>query len=382
VISDQSKVNWWLITVNRKLLMIQCSACQQSYPEDQIPYRCPSCGSVFDLVCNPDFSLDQMDPSQPGIWRYRHTFCLPDIAPVISLGEGNTPLVWSEAFGQQVAFKLEFLNPTGSFKDRGTTPLVSFLRARGVTAAVEDSSGNAGASFAAYAAAAGIDARVFVPAYASGPKRAQIEAYGAEVVNVPGPRSKAAEAVEQAAKAGAVYASHVYMPQGIMGYATIAYELWFQLGEVPGTVIVPAGQGSLLLGIDRGFETLQRAGLIDRKPALVGVQAVACAPLWAAFNQGPKGLHQILEKETLAEGVRTRYPIRWKTVVQLVKSSTGHFLVVDEDEILQGQNELAQRGLFVEPTSAIVWDAFQQIVERTPSPVVIILTGSGLKAVS
>ncbi len=266
--------------------MIKCIDCQSSYPVDQTPYQCLQCGGVYDFTCQLGFDTNQIAVDLPGIWRYQHTFSLPENVPIISLGEGNTPLVWSRAFDRKIAFKLEFLNPTGSFKDRGTAPLVSFLRSRGVTTAVEDSSGNAGASFAAYAAAAGMNAKIFVPAYASGPKRAQIEAYGAEVIGVPGPRSKAAEAVKKAAQNGAVYASHVYMPHDILGYATIAYELLDQLGKAPGTVITPAGQGSLLLGVGYGFDALLRAGLISRMPVLVGVQAAACAPLWTAYIAG------------------------------------------------------------------------------------------------
>ena len=360
--------------------MIQCVVCQQNFPENQTPYHCPACGGVYDLTCPPDFFSDQVDPALPGIWRYRHTFCLPQEAPVVSLGEGNTPLVWSEAFGQQMAFKLEFLNPTGSFKDRGTAPLVSFLRARGVTAAVEDSSGNAGASFAAYAASTGMSVRIFVPAYASGPKRAQIEAYGAEIVNVPGPRSKATEVVERAAEAGAVYASHAYLPHGILGYATIAYELFDQLGEAPGTVIAPVGQGSLLLGIGRGFEALQNRGLIEKIPVLVGLQVAACAPLWAAFSAKHSQVKPFSESETLAEGVRTRNPIRGNALLQLVQSTQGRFVVVQEENILSGRDHLAHRGLFVEPTSAIVWDGLSQVVGQVPAPTVVILTGSGLKS--
>jgi len=361
--------------------MIICTNCQSSYPTDKTPYRCLNCGGVFDFSCLPDIDTDQIDAEMPGIWRYRKTFCLPDNSPVISLGEGNTPLIWSDAFGQKIAFKLEFLNPTGSFKDRGTAPLVSFLVSRGISAAVEDSSGNAGASFAAYAAAAGIHAKIFVPAYASGPKRSQIEAYGAEVISVPGPRSKAAEAVEEVARSGVVYASHVYMPHDILGYASVAYELFDQLGETPGTVIAPTGQGSLLLGVGCGFKGLQRAGLINCMPVLVGVQAKACAPLWTAFNRGTLGVvDQSSENEALAEGVRARRPLRAESLLSMVRSTRGKFVVVDEDSILPGRDQLAFRGLFVEPTSAIVWDGLSQIVGQVPKPIVVILTGSGLKS--
>ena len=361
--------------------MIKCRDCQSPYPVDQTPYRCINCGGIYEYSCQPNFSPDQIEPTLPGIWRYRHTFCLAEDTPIISLGEGNTPLVWVEAFEKEIAFKLEFLNPTGSFKDRGTAPLISFLRSRGITDAVEDSSGNAGASFAAYATFAGIRAKIFVPSYASGPKRAQIHAYGAQVVNVPGPRSKAAEAVEAAAHDGAVYASHTYLPQGILGYATVAYELYEQLGKAPGTVIAPAGQGSLLLGVGIGFNALQQARLITHLPVLVGVQAAACAPLWAAFNQETMGMvDQISEGETLAEGVRTRNPLRKSSLLRLVNATHGRFVAVDEERIIPGRDQLGVRGLFVEPTSAIVWDGLEQVIGHVPEPIVVILTGSGLKS--
>ncbi len=121
--------------------------------------------------------------------------------------------------------------------------------------AVEDSSGNAGASFAAYAARGGIKARVFIPESASGPKRRQIETYGAELIPVSGPRSAAAEAVEREAQAGEVYASHAYLPFGMAGIATIAYEIFEQLGRAPGTVIAPAGHASLVLGYSARFQS-------------------------------------------------------------------------------------------------------------------------------
>ena len=327
------------------------------------------------------FSVEQIDPELPGIWRYRHSFGLPDSAPVIYLGEGDTPLVEGQGFGRKLAFKLEFLNPTGSFKDRATALLISFLQSRGVTEAVEDSSGNAGASFAAYAARAGIDGRVFVPDYASGPKRSQIEAYGAELVPVPGSRSDAAEAVCKAAEISAVYASHAYLPFGLPGIATIAYELYEELGEVPGVIIAPVGHGSLLLGIAQGFGAMKSAGIIQNLPRLIGVQARACAPLWALSTQGTAGLAWVTEGETLAEGIRVLRPMRGDELLKAVDASGGAFLAVDEERILPARDSLAHVGLFVEPTSAIVWGALAEIAAELPEPIVLILSGSGLKAV-
>ncbi len=358
---------------------IVCSNCHQIYPDDGLPFRCPVCGGVYDVVRIDPADLSAAQPELPGIWRYRRTFALPAQAPVVTLGEGDTPLLWSQAFGRQVAFKLEYQNPSGSFKDRGSAVIASLLLSRQVSQAVEDSSGNAGASFAAYAARAGLKTKIFIPASASGPKRAQIEAYGAQVVPVPGPRSNAAEAVQVAAQQGAVYASHAYLPHGLLGYATIAYELIDQLEQPPGTLIAPVGQGNLILGIGRGFSALKEAGRISRLPCLVGVQARACAPLWAVSKYGAAGLAWVTEGETLAEGVRLKHPVRGDIVLRAVEASQGFFVAVEEEHILPSRDQLALLGLYVEPTSALVWDALHQVVGQVPEPIVVILTGSGYK---
>ena len=151
------------------MIKASCSSCHSLYPEIGAPFRCERCGGVFELDRCGSYSSDILDDKLPGPWKYKKLFQLEEDSPVVYLGEGNTPLVWVNIFGKDIAFKLEYINPTGSFKDRGTSLLVSFLKSRGITAAIEDSSGNAGASFAAYAARAGIKARVYIPEYASGP---------------------------------------------------------------------------------------------------------------------------------------------------------------------------------------------------------------------
>lgn len=357
-----------------------CSNCHQPYPDIGLPYRCPLCGGVFALKEGLSFSAKDIEPALPGIWPYRHSFGLSANAPVVSLGEGRTPLIEAEALGRKLYFKLEYMNPSGSFKDRATAPLLGQLLARGVAEAVEDSSGNAGASFAAYAARAGIKARVFVPDYASGPKRLQIESYGAELVTLPGPRSAAAIAVQKAVEQGAFYASHAHLPFGLAGLATIAYELVEHLGQAPGTVIAPVGHGSLLLGISEGFQALKAAGIITASPRLIGVQARACAPLWAQANQDDAAIASITEGQTLAEGVRVRQPARADELLNAVSESGGTFLAVEEQEILPGRDALARLGFYVEPTSAIVWRALEQLAGESPEPLVVMLTGSGLKS--
>ena len=357
-----------------------CLNCKRPYPDTGTPYKCPVCGGFFDLAGPLLFDRAQLEPSQPGIWRYRHSFGPAAAVEPLSLGEGNTALTWVKAFKRKLAFKAEYLNPTGSFKDRGMAPLVAFLRSRGVTAALEDSSGNAGASFAAYAARAGMAATVYVPAAASGPKRQQIESYKAELRPVPGSRSDVTALALQAADAGAAYASHAYLPFNLPGYATAAYEIYEQLGRAPSAVVTPAGQGGLFLGLVRGFDALKRAGLIAALPHIVGVQARACSPLWVMATVGFSGMGFVTEGQTLAEGVRVRYPLRAGEIRQVVEAGLGSFVAVDEADILRGRDELAHRGLYVEPTSAIVWNALEQVLQKFPDPVVVMLTGAGYKS--
>jgi threonine synthase len=318
--------------------------------------------------------------------RFLHTFPFPPGAEWVGLGEGGTPLAPLGLGSQTLLLKCEHVNPTGSFKDRGTSVLVSALKAAGVAEALEDSSGNAGASFAAYAAHAGIRARVFIPDSASGVKRRQIEAYGARPTRILGPRSNAALAAARAAEAGGIYASHAHLPHGLAGMATVAFEIFEQLGQFPGSVIVPVGQGTLLLGLYRGFRALESAGLGGGIPQLVGVQARACAPIWAVQRSGAAGLGLTSEQPTIAEGIRILRPLRGDLVLRAVEESGGWMEAVEEEEIRAGWAELARRGFFVEPTSAVVLPAFRRAVGtggRTSAalrePAVAVLTGSGYK---
>lgn len=299
---------------------------------------------------------------------------------MVSLGEGGTPLIAVNHDRHKVYLKCEQHNPTGSFKDRGAAILVSSLRAAGVEEAVEDSSGNAGASLAAYASRCGLKVKIFVPSYASGPKRSQIAAYGAEIVEVPGPRTAASSAVLEEAARGMVYASHAYLPHGLAGIATMAYEIVEQLDKQPGAVVVPVGQGTLLLGLHMGFEAMKKAGVIARVPRLLGVQAAACAPISAAYVSGMGAVEEVQEGETQAEGIRILQPLHTIEVLQAVNDSHGEMLTVDEDEIAYGRDALGKLGFYVEPTSAVIWPGIAKAVETCEDPIVAVITGSGYKS--
>ncbi|MEI8189300.1 MAG: pyridoxal-phosphate dependent enzyme, partial [candidate division NC10 bacterium] len=205
------------------------------------------------------------------MWRYRAMIGLPEGAVPVSLGEGMTPLVAADLGGTRVLFKLEYLAPTGAFKDRGTSVLVSALTAWGVGRAADDSSGNAGASFAAYAAHAGIAAEVFAPAHASPAKLAQIEVYGATLNRIEGVREKTTEALEAATASGLVYASHAWSPFTLEGTKTIAYELWEQLTGRVGGAAAPVLDRVRLGGRNRHIRLccVRMRDVTDRRNTLV-----------------------------------------------------------------------------------------------------------------
>jgi threonine synthase len=162
--------------------------------------------------------------------------------------------------------------------------------------------------------------------------------------------------------------------------ATLAFEIAESLGRAPGALILPVGQGTLLLGSYLGFKALLEAGVTDSIPVLIGVQAEACAPLWAVHVGGSARLDWVQEKETIAEGIRIIQPLRGDSVLQAVESTGGAIVAVEEAEIEHGLGELAQRGFLVEPTSAVIWPTLLKMRSELTEPVVAVLTGSGFKS--
>ena len=356
-----------------------CAACQSEYPASASLWRCPRCGGHFELSERAPFRADRIAPHDHSLWRYRAMLPLAEGESTVTMGEGMTPLVPAAFAGHPVNFKLEYLSPTGSFKDRGTTVLVSKLRAWGVTRAADDSSGNAGASFAAYCARAAIAAEVFTPAYASPAKLAQIEIFGAKLNKIEGTREQATEAVESATAAGLVYGSHAWSPFTLEGTKTVAYELWEQLGaRAPDVFISPIGQGSIFLGAYRGFKDLLAAGVISKLPRMIGVQSLACAPIVEALRQGLDRAASIVKQPSVAEGISLAHPIRAAEVLRAIRDTGGDAVAVGDPETLAARLELARMGLYVEPTSAVVGAALKRL--EPAGVVVAILTGSGLKS--
>jgi threonine synthase len=351
-----------------------CPRSKFMVPADESPLRCPITGEPLEFNDFPAFDPEKIDSAQPGHWRYAEM--LPVVAPGqkrVTLGEGWTPLIDDIWEGQPVYWKFEGLMPSGSYKDRGISVMINWLIAQGVQTVMDDSSGNAGASLACYAARAGLSARIFVPASAPEPKKAQIAVYGAELIEVPGPRSAARQAAEAAQDGDAVYASHAWHPACLFGFITNAWEIWEQLGRrSPDWVVTPCGYGGLLLGAWRGYQRLFECGLIEKLPKLVAVQAEPITPICSAFHQGlNEGRpHRAIGPETLADGIAVE-----------LRNSGGTAISVTNRELLAAQEKLAQQGLFVEPTSATAAAALTKLRGRiAPDETVVVnLTGLGLK---
>lgn len=353
------------------------------YPLDTNDWVCIKCHGLFEITGAARFNPTQIETNKATLWRYRAFLPLPNQAEPISMGEGFTPLVETRLDGIAFFSKLDFLNPTGSFKDRGTTVLVSAIKSFGFTSALDDSSGNAAASLAAYAARAGMAAEIFTPVHASPAKLAQIEVYGARLNRVEGPRENAARAAqERAGRGGAYYASHYYSPFVMAGMKTTAWEIWEQLGRrAPDAVIAPVGQGSNLLGIARGFRELCDAGLIEKMPRLFAAQSKNIAPIPLAMERGLDETPEIESKRTIAEGIAITRPVHGKELLCALRESDGGAVAVSEEEIAQARNGLARVGLYVEPTSATAVAALRKLRGQigASDTVVVTLTGSGLK---
>ncbi len=352
------------------------------YPLGEPRWRGDS-GAHVNLGDAPGLKRADIDTTVSSLWRYRRAL-LVEAKSAVTLGEGWTALVAGQWDGVPVALKLDYLMPSGSFKDRGMTVMVSYLKSRGITRVLEDSSGNAGASLSAYCAAASLHCRVLVPETASYPKIAQIAACGAEVMTIKGSRQDVADAA-LAMSREIFYASHNWQPFFAEGTKTLAYELWEQLGfRAPDNVVVPVGYGANVLGCDRGFSELKRNGEITRMPRLFGVQAANCAPYYAAFRAGVEHFVPAPVAPTIAEGIASSKPTRMREVLAPVRASGGEIVAVSEEEITRALAALASKGYYVEPTSAAAAAGLSQLIARgvirRGEVTVLVLTGSGLKA--
>lgn len=356
-----------------------CNVCGATTPAlAPAGFRC-GCGAPWSLPPGPSLDPHRITDAASGVWRFRAQIRLPDsaLAAPLTLGEGCGR--WLRPVqGPRIA--LAHLEPTLSFKDRGVAVLMAWAGLAAVPPLIEDSSGNAGGSFAAYAAAAGLACRVYVPASAPPAKVAALQAFGAEVITVDGPRANATEAALSDSKG--TYCSHAWNPMFLEGTKTLALQWWQEHGgALPRRVYVPAGQGSLVLGLHHGFDEIRRGIPEFRAPAIVTVQHRSAPSLWAAMGQddAPPAVEP-QDEPSIADGIAIDAPVRRDDLVRAIRDSGGRVLVVGNEEIRAAQRRLAAMGVWAEPTGAVAMAGWLQA--GGDNDALVVVTGHGLKAAS
>lgn len=367
-------------------VILRCSVCGAAYEPDPWLFFCPRCGGVFDVV------LEEPRVTRGfrgrGVWRYSEL--IPVKTQPVTMNEGGTPLIpvprlaEESGVGAELYVKYEGANPTGSFKDRGMTVAVSLARALGVRRAAAASTGNTAASAAAYTARAGIGLTLVLPAgkVAKG-KLGQSILHGARILEVEGGFDEALSVVVESVKRYGYYPLNSFNAWRLEGQKTIAFEVYEEIG-VPDYVIVPVGNGGNISAIWKGFKELLEAGLIDKLPRMIGVQAAGAAPLADAFLQGLD--HPLFKDhpETRATAIRIGKPINWAKAMRAVRESGGVFVKVSDEEIMKAQRMLARlEGIGAEPAgaagaAALARLAAQGLLEKGERAVIVV-TGHALK---
>ena len=358
-----------------------CTKCGKRESVTTRAAKC-ACGGLWKLdFTPPEFDLDGIDRNQWSMFRYRRFLALRDESwRGITLGEGMTPIVRLDG---NVLLKMDYFMPTLSFKDRGAAVLIAHCKSIGVEKVVQDSSGNAGNSVAAYCARAGIGCEIFVPEGTSPKKIDMIRAHGATCTVVPGTRDHCADVCrEKAEREGLYYANHVYNPFFYEGTKTYLYEVYEQLGRLPRNLVIPVGNGTLFLGVMRALDELIAAGLVDKAPQIIALQTETCDPLLRAWERGGTAPAEIEPRPTMAEGIAIGKPMRGGEILAYARKYGVRFVHAPEDKILRAREMLAQQGVYCEHTTAANYAAYLnycRLYGDTPDTL-ITMCGAGLKS--
>lgn len=366
---------------------LECTRCGASLNAERPATVCPKDGGV--LFVRYDFgSLANFKPASllgraPTMWRYAEV--LPDAEPV-SLGEGFTPLLRSREFAN-VYIKEEGLNPSGSFKARGMSVAVTMAKAYGLKKLATPSAGNAGSALAAYCAAAGIEAHIFMPRDVPLANRVECESYGAHVTLVDGLISDCARVVaEKKEREGWFDVSTLKEPFRVEGKKTMGYEIAEQLEwRLPHGIVYPAGGGVGLIGMWKAFDEMEKLGWIGaERPKMVAVQAAGCAPIVKAWDEGKSTAEFCENAKTLASGLRVPKPYGDYLILEILKASRGTAVAVSDEEIMDAFRHWARvEGIFAAPEGAASLAAYRKLLGSgffsESDEVVLFNTGSGLK---
>lgn len=298
-----------------------------------------------------------------------------DFEKRISMGEGHTPLIQNKNLGENLFIKCEFINPSGSFKDRGSVFEISQALLLGKNEVAVASTGNMAASIAAYSAFAGLKCVAFIPDTIHNNKLKQIIAYGATIVSVDGDYTiamKLAEDYVEKHKNTFLAGDYVYRFEGTK---EIGKEILMEIG-VPENIIVPVGNGTIFCAIYKSFKDLKEMGKISKLPKMIAVQAVGCSPIYKAWKN-KTSISSIENPETIATALICGNPIYGNLVLEVVKESGGEIVSVDDKEIKSAQELLGKNGIYVEVSGAVSFAGY--LKKSYENNTVILATGSGLK---
>ncbi len=363
-------------------LQFICTACGKKTPVTTHAAHC-ECGGLFELDHTP-IAWDEklIDKAQWNLFRYRAFLALDDDVSwrALTMGEGMSPII---KFDDDVLFKMDYTMPTLSFKDRGAATLMAHCKSIGVTHCVQDSSGNAGNSVAAYAARAGIKCEIFVPEGTSPKKITMIESHGAKVHVIEGTRDHCADVCRAQVKdRGAYYANHVYNPYFYEGMKAYIYETFEQLGRIPANIVVPVGNGTLFIGVVKALEHLLASGAMQEMPNIIALQSELCDPLYQAQQLGLDHPADITPQPTMAEGIAIGKPMRGNEIMAMVKRHNIRLVRAPEDKILDARKKIAESGIYCEHTTAANYAAYLHYCELYgPTPdTLITMCGAGIKS--
>jgi len=372
----------------------ECLGCGPLESRDPYSPFCPGCGEPLFVLPPPRPARRRIREDRTlALERYLEFLPLERVDPALSLGEGATPLIRLERVGRTLGLtglhaKNEAQNPTGSFKDRGTAVAVQKAVALGAARIGTVSTGNMAASTAAYGARAGLQTYVLLKEGTSAASLQTAGVFGPRLVAVEGDYGAVFNASLGLGRTLEITFMNSIDPYRMEGYKLTAFEIFLGLGRrAPGTVVVPLSSGGHLLGLMRGFADLEREGLIDAYPRIVGVQAEACAPLARAFDLGLPRSERIVPGPTIAHAIANPTPPAGNAVLRMIRDRSGLIVAVSDADMLAAQRELAAaEGLFGQPESAATLAALGKLLsagrlEPGRGDVVLVVTGSGLKTI-
>jgi len=373
---------------------IVCARCHKRFGLSELLNLCP-CGSpllVRYAIEKTTFGKSSLQDRVASLWRYRELLPLQADANLVSLGEGYTPLLHAKKLGaelglRQLWIKDEGQNPTGSFKDRGLSLAISRAKELGVKKAAIPSAGNAGGSFAAYAARAGIEAHVFMPRDTPLANQIEVEQYGAKLTLVDGLINDCGRIIaENKTTEGWFDVSTLKEPYRLEGKKTMGYEIAEQLNwHLPDVIIYPTGGGTGLIGMWKAFAELEQLDWIgSARPRMVSVQANGCAPIVKAFDENKTQAEPWQNAQTIASGLRVPQAVGDFLMLQAIRESRGTAVSISDDDMLAEIRRVGKaEGIFFCPEGAACVAALRRLVEnrwiKSDDEVVIFNTASGLK---